>query len=291
MANTCNHNCEECTQSCSSKQQNVNKIEKIKLNNGSTVKKHIAIVSGKGGVGKSLITALLAVELRRRGSSIAIIDADITGPSVPKAFNLENSKILQNNSGIVPAVSKTGISIMSLNLLLQDNTDPVVWRGPILAETVKQFYSNVNWGNVDFMLIDMPPGTGDIPLTVYQSIPIDGIIIVTSPQELVSMIVSKAIKMANIMEIPILGIIENMSYFKCPECGSEHQIFGKSNLDKVSKKYFLDILARIPIDPELAKLTDTGLIELYEADYMQNCSDKIYNMLNNTKSNPEGGSC
>jgi Mrp family chromosome partitioning ATPase len=239
---------------------------------GSNIKKVIAIVSGKGGVGKSLVTSLLAVTMKRRGYNTAILDADITGPSIPKAFGIKE-KASGSELGLLPAKSKTGIGIMSINLLLADDTDPVVWRGPIIGNTVKQFWMEVIWGDVDYMFVDMPPGTGDVSLTVFQSIPVDGIIIVTSPQELVSMIVSKAVKMAKLMEIPIIGIVENMSSFKCPSCDKACAVFGDSNIEEIALTYDIDVLARLPIDPKIAAACDRGLIEFFEGDLIGNVAD------------------
>ena len=235
----------------------------VKPHEMSSIKKVYGIVSGKGGVGKSAVTAMLAVSMKRQGYDVAILDADITGPSIPKAFGIDK-KASGSELGMFPVRSKTGIDIMSVNLLLQNETDPVIWRGPIIANTVKQFWTDVIWGEVDYMFIDMPPGTGDVLLTVFQSIEIDGIIIVTSPQELVSMVVSKAVNMAKKMDIPILGIIENMSYFVCPDCGSRHELFGKSSLEKTAAAHDLKILARIPLDPKISAACDRGMIELFD---------------------------
>ena len=217
-------------------------------------------MSGKGGVGKSLITSLLSVLVNREGYSTAILDADITGPSIPKAFGI-TERATGDENGIYPAHSRTGISVMSLNLLLENETDPVVWRGPVIAGTVKQFWTEVVWGDVDFMFVDMPPGTGDVPLTVFQSLPVDGIVVVASPQELVGMIVEKAVNMAGLMKIPVLALVENMSYFKCPDCGKEHRIFGESHIDEIAAKHGIGTVCRIPIDPALAAATDSGEIE------------------------------
>lgn len=236
----------------------------VKLHPASKVKRVIGIVSGKGGVGKSLVTSLLAVMMRRQGYSTAILDSDLTGPSIPKAFGVKE-KATGGKEGIYPVKSKSGIGIMSINLLLPEDTDPVVWRGPILAGTVKQFWSEVIWEDVDYMFIDMPPGTGDVPLTIFQSLPIDGIIIVTSPQELVSMIVTKAVKMAEMMNIPILGVVENMAYFQCPSCKQQHNIFGESHIEDIAGSHGLEVLARLPIDPQLAQACDNGAIEDYQA--------------------------
>ena len=268
----CTHNCETCGSNCKSAKEN--EIKKEALNNQSSVKKVIGVVSGKGGVGKSLTTSALAVTMNRRGFKTAILDADITGPSIPKAFGLKE-KCVGSEFGILPVTTKTGIDVVSINLLLENDTDPVVWRGPIIAGTVKQFWTEVVWRNEDYMFIDMPPGTGDVPLTVFQSLPLDGIVVVTSPQELVSMIVEKAAKMADLMQVPILGIVENMSYFKCPDCGKEHKIFGESNIDEVAKKYNTEVIAKLPIDESLALCTDTGSMELFVGDYFEHAADVI----------------
>jgi Mrp family chromosome partitioning ATPase len=238
-----------------------------KLNELSSVKKVIGVVSGKGGVGKSLVTSMIAVTMNRMGYHSAILDADVTGPSIPKAFGIKG-KATGSEFGLFPAKSKTGIDIMSVNLLLENDTDPVVWRGPIIGNTVKQFWTDVIWSDVDFMFIDMPPGTGDVPLTVFQSIPVDGIIIVTSPQELVSMIVSKAVKMAEMMNIPIIGLVENMSYFKCPDCGKDYKIFGDSHIDEIAEKHKLKVLAKLPINPKISAACDKGMIELFDGDWL-----------------------
>ncbi len=255
----CTHNCDTCSAACPSKDGNAADMHD-KLNDASSVKKVIGVVSGKGGVGKSIVTSLMAVMFSRKGYHTAILDADITGPSIPKAFGLKE-RAYGSDNGILPVKTHGGIDIMSLNLLLEHDTDPVVWRGPVLAGTVKQFWTDVFWDNVDYMFVDMPPGTGDVPLTVFQSLPLDGIIIVTSPQELVSMIVEKAVRMAQMMDIPILGIVENMSYFVCPDCGKKHYPFGQSKLEQVAKQYGLDILARMPIDSKNAQACDEGKIE------------------------------
>jgi Mrp family chromosome partitioning ATPase len=233
----------------------------------SHIKKVIGVISGKGGVGKSLVTSMLAVAANRQGYKTAIMDADITGPSIPKAFGI-NRKAQGNQYGLLPIYTQTGIAVMSVNLLLENETDPVVWRGPILANTVRQFWKDVVWGEVDYMFIDMPPGTGDIPLTVFQSIKIDGVIIVTSPQELVSMIVTKAVNMARMMDINIVGLIENFSYFTCPHCQKDHRLFGESHLEQIAQEMSLSVLAKLPIDPELAKACDLGRIEEYRDDYI-----------------------
>ena len=243
----------------------------------SDIKKVIGVVSGKGGVGKSLVTSLLAVLMQRKGYKTAILDADITGPSIPKAFGIKGLAENDDN-GIYPKLSKFGTEIMSINLLLASETDPVVWRGPVIAGAVKQFWTDVIWNDVDYMFVDMPPGTGDVPLTVFQSLPVDGIIIVASPQELVGMIVGKAVKMAEMLNIPILGIVENMSYFECPDCGKKHYIFGDSKLGELSKEYNIETAAQIPINPKLAAACDKGLIELFEGDWLDEIADKVENV-------------
>ncbi len=268
----CNSNCESCSSNCSDrKEKNDFAVKPHELSN---IKKVIGIVSGKGGVGKSLVTSLLAVTMKRRGFHTAILDADITGPSIPKAFGLKE-KAKGNEIGIFPVKSNSGIDIMSINLLLGDETDPVVWRGPVIAGTVKQFWSDVIWNEVDYMFVDMPPGTGDVPLTVFQSLPVDGIIIVTSPQELVSMIVGKAVKMARMMNIPILGLVENMSYFKCPDCDKEYSIFGESHIEEVAEKYGIKTCAKLPINPKLAAACDRGMIELFDGDWLDKMADML----------------
>lgn len=226
----------------------------------SRVDKVIGVVSGKGGVGKSLVTSLLAVAMNRKEYRVGILDGDITGPSIPKAFGI-TGKAPIDGLGARPALSKEGISVMSINLLLDKETDPVAWRGPLIAGAVKQFWTDVIWENIDYMFIDMPPGTGDVALTVFQSLPVDGIIVVTSPQELVSMIVAKAVNMAEMMKIPIFGLVENMSYFACPDCGSKHQIFGQSSIDQIALEHGLPVLAKLPLDPAIADLVDAGRVE------------------------------
>lgn len=238
-----------------------------KLNELSSVKKVIGVVSGKGGVGKSVVTSMLAVSMNRLGYHTAILDADITGPSIPKAFGIKG-KASSSDLGMLPIKSRTGIDVMSINLLLENDTDPVLWRGPIISGTVKQFWTDVIWNDVDFIFIDMPPGTGDVSLTVFQSIPIDGILVVTSPQELVSMIVSKAVKMAERMNIPIIGIVENMSYFKCPDNDKDYKVFGESHIEEIAEKHDLKVLAKLPIDPKLSAACDKGTIELYEGNWL-----------------------
>lgn len=273
MAENCSNDCSSCSQNCSERRQPQD--FSAKLNEHSRVKRVIGVISGKGGVGKSMVTSMLSVIFNRRGFHTAILDADITGPSIPKAFGINRQKAQGSEFGLIPVKTKTGIEVMSVNLLLENETDPVVWRGPILGGTVKQFWSDVIWKDIDYMFVDMPPGTGDVPLTVFQSLPLDGIVIVTSPQELVSMIVAKAVNMANIMNIPILGVVENMSYFKCPGCGALHSIYGESHLEQTAKEYGLDILGRIPIDPSVAKAADTGTIELFVGQWLESGADKI----------------
>ena len=272
MSESCNHNCSECGMDCGSRQDPQSLLEKP--HELTRVKKIIGIVSGKGGVGKSMITSLLAVSMQRRGLSTAILDADITGPSIPKAFGIKDRPD-GSDIGLFPVKSKLGTKIMSVNLLLENETDPVIWRGPVIAGTVKQFWTDVIWGDVDYMFVDMPPGTGDVPLTVFQSIPVDGIVVVTSPQELVEMIVGKAVKMAEMMNIPILGIVENMSYFECPDCGKKHSVFGESRIDSLAEKYGIDTVSKLPINPKLANSCDKGMIELFEGDWLSNLADKI----------------
>ena len=256
MSEECTHDCSSCSADCGSREK-TSFLEN--LNPASSVKKVIGVVSGKGGVGKSMITSMLAVLMKRKGYNTAILDADITGPSIPKAFGI-NKKAYADNRGLIPVPSKTGVDIMSINLLLDSETDPVVWRGPVIAGTVKQFWTDVAWGDVDYMFVDMPPGTGDVPLTVFQSIPLDGIIVVTSPQELVSMIVGKAVKMAEMMNVPIIGLVENMSYAVCPDCGKHMNVFGLSHIDETAQKFGLKVLAKLPINPELAGRVDNGKI-------------------------------
>ena len=272
----CTHDCSTCGQNCASRTEPQDLHEK--LNELSSVKKVIAVVSGKGGVGKSLVTSTLAVTMSRRGYKTAILDADITGPSIPQAFGI-HTRAKGNDSGIYPETSKTGIDIMSINLLLENETDPVVWRGALISGTVKQFWTDVIWADEDYMFVDMPPGTGDVALTVFQSIPVDGIIIVTSPQDLVSMIVSKAVKMAQMMNIPILGIIENMSCYVCPDCGRKHYPFGESRLEEVAGEYGLDILGRFPIDPKCSQACDKGKVESLLVPEAQQAAEKLEKLL------------
>ena len=265
----CNHDWSSCSSKCSTPESLLAKPHEL-----SSVKKVIAVISGKGGVGKSMTTSLLSVLFARKGYKTAVLDADITGPSIPKAFGIKE-KAMGTQAGIFPVRSKTGINVMSINLLLENETDPVIWRGPVIAGTVKQFWTDVIWSDVDYMFVDMPPGTGDVPLTVFQSLPIDGIIVVTSPQQLVSMVVEKSVKMAEMMNIPILGIIENYSYLNCPDCNKKINVFGNSNIDEIAKEHNIEVLGKMPIDPILPELSDKGTIELFSEDYMDECVDKI----------------
>lgn len=266
MSDTCSHECASCGSDCGERTQERTDFRE-RPHELSDIKKVIAVVSGKGGVGKSLVTTLLASAMNREGKKTAVLDADITGPSIPKTFGLRE-KAEGSDLGIYPVTTPSGISVMSLNLLLPNETDPVVWRGPVIAGTVKQFWTDVIWGDVDYMFIDMPPGTGDVPLTVFQSIPVDGIIVVTSPQELVSMIVEKAVNMARLMGIPVLALVENMSYFECPDCGRRHRIFGESHIEEVAAKHQIKTVARLPMDPALAAAADAGEIERLRIDWL-----------------------
>ncbi len=257
----CTHDCSTCGASCSSR-----KITFSKLNKNSVVRKTIAVMSGKGGVGKTMVSSMRATSLRRQGLSVGIMDADITGPSVPQCFGLEDPCYASPENFILPATTTTGIKAVSINLLLTDKTAPVVWRGAIVSDMIRQFWTEVDWGNVDTMVIDCPPGTGDVPLTVLQSIPVDGIVIVTSPQDLVQIIVGKAVKMAQMMNIPILGIVENMSYVECPDCGKKIEVFGKSKVEETAKKFDIPVLAKLPIKQELASQADLGIVEMHDCD-------------------------
>ena len=257
-ADTCNHNCSSCGENCASRDP---KSFLAAPNKGAHIKKVIGVVSGKGGVGKSLVTSLLATESARKGQKVGILDADITGPSIPHIFGIEGQTVTGSDDGLIPAATKTGIKVMSINLLLPDSEEPVIWRGPVIAGAVKQFWTDVIWGDLDVLYVDMPPGTGDVPLTVFQSLPVDGIIIVTSPQDLVSMIVGKAVRMAETMNIPVLGLVENMSYVECPDCGKKIYLFGKSGASEVAEKYKISNTATLPVLPELASLCDGGKIE------------------------------
>ena len=269
---SCSGNCS----SCSSTSCGDRKAESLlaELNPKSSVKKVIAVVSGKGGVGKSTVTSMLAVAVARLGKRVAVLDADITGPSAPAAFGVSECQGADED-GLYPALTRGGIQVMSINLLLDNPADPVVWRGPVIAGAVKQFWTDVIWEDVDYMFVDMPPGTGDVPLTVFQSLPVDGIVIVTSPQDLVSMIVSKAVKMANMMHIPVLGFVENYSYLQCPDCGKKIQVFGKSHLDEIAGQFDLPVLARLPIDPHVAECYDSGLMETVDTTAISGVVEKV----------------
>ena len=274
MSENCTHNCSTCGESCSSRTAEQTSFLEP-LNPASSVKKVIGVVSGKGGVGKSLVTAMMAVKMNSKGKHTAILDADITGPSIPKAFGLNNNMVMMTKDNLmIPATSALGIDIMSANLLLDNDTDPVIWRGPVIAGAVKQFWNETLWEDVDYMFVDMPPGTGDVPLTVFQSLPVNGIIIVTSPQELVSMIVAKAVKMAQKMNIPIIGLVENMSYLECPDCGKKISVFGESHIDEIAKEYSIPVLAKLPIDPKVAEHVDNGTIEYLERDWFDLAAEK-----------------
>ena len=273
MAEGCTHNCSTCSAGCDSKEKQSLKEQPHAL---SSVKHIIAVVSGKGGVGKSLVTSMLAVNMQRLGYKCAILDADVTGPSIPKAFGLHGG-VDGDDHGMIPPTTTSGIDIMSVNLMLDDETKPVVWRGPVIAGAVKQFWTDTIWHDIDYMFIDCPPGTGDVPLTVFQSIPVDGIVIVSSPQELVSMIVAKAANMAKMMNVPVYGLIENMSFVKCPDCGKEIKIFGDSHIDKIADEFGYDLLARIPIDPKLTALIDKGWIEMMDNDYLESAAEVLVN--------------
>ena len=271
MSENCTHDCSTCGESCAEREPE-SLLKPLRA--GSRVDKVIAVVSGKGGVGKSLVTSLLACEMQRRGHQAAVLDADITGPSIPQAFGIHSGAI-GGEDFIYANRSKTGIELMSINLLLPNETDPVVWRGPVIAGAVTQFWTDVLWEDVEYMFVDMPPGTVDGPLTVFQSLPVAGVIVVASPQELVSMIVAKAVNMANMMNVPVLGIVENMSYFKCPDCGKELKIFGESHIDEVAGQNGIDLIAKLPIDPAIAKACDEGRIEEIEGPWLSAIVDKI----------------
>lgn len=272
----CNHDCGSCGESCSERTPG---SMLAKLHEGSTVKKVIGVVSGKGGVGKSMVTSQLAVTMQRRGYRTAVLDADITGPSIPKSFGLKE-KASGTESAIFPVQTKTGIQVMSINLLLENEEDPVLWRGPIIGSVVTQFWTDVLWDNVDYMFVDMPPGTGDVALSTFQSLPVDGIVIVASPQELVGMVVEKAVRMAEMMNVPILGIVENMSYIVCPDCGKKISLFGESRSQEAAARHGLDLLAEMPIDPRLASLVDAGKIEDFEGDWMTAVADAVEKLPN-----------
>jgi len=275
MSEECTHDCSTCSQNCSSRQPaDLHEA----ANPNSSVKKVIGVVSGKGGVGKSMTSALLAIAMRRRGYSCGILDADITGPSIPKLLGI-HGRAMADEAGCWPIQSQTGIDVMSINLLMDNESDPVVWRGPVIAGAVKQFWTDVVWKEVDFLFVDMPPGTGDVPLTVFQSLPVDGIVVVTSPQELVGMIVGKAVNMAKLMNVPMLGVVENMSYVICPDCGKHINVFGDSHVEQYAAEYGLPVLAKMPIDPQLAQLADAGILETYGEDVLAGAADAVEKLL------------
>lgn len=274
-AENCTHNCGTCSANCGSRTSEPQSFLE-KLNPASSVKKVIGVVSGKGGVGKSLVTSLMACRMRATGAKVGILDADITGPSIPNAFGIHDGvTVTQDGKLLVPATSSTGIDVISSNMLLENETDPVIWRGPVIAGAVKQFWSETLWQDIDYMFVDMPPGTGDVPLTVFQSLPLAGIIIVTSPQELVSMIVAKAVNMAKKMDIPILGLVENMSYLECPDCGKKISVFGESHIEETADEYEIPVLAKIPIDPSIASKVDEGLVEYVESPWLDAAADAV----------------
>ena len=274
---SCGESCSSCGEGCSSCSScggNEQQSLLVEQNVFSNIKKVIAVVSGKGGVGKSLVTSLMSVAMHQKGKKVAVLDADITGPSIPKMFG-KKDMAKATEAGIFPVESQTGIELMSVNFLLEDETMPVLWRGPVISGVVTQFWQDVMWGDIDYMFGDMPPGTGDVALTVFQSLPIDGIIVVTSPQELVGMIVEKAVNMANMMNVPILGLVENMSYYKCDDCGKEHKIFGESHIDEIAKKYNINVVAKLPIKPEIASAADAGTIEKVDTSDLEDIIESI----------------
>ena len=273
MSESCNHDCSSCGENCASREQDPASF-RVPQNDSSNIGRVIAVVSGKGGVGKSMVTSLLASASARSGLKTAVLDADITGPSIPRAFGLRE-KATGCGETIFPVVSRTGIEVMSMNLLLPNDTDPVIWRGPVLANMVTQFWQNVEWGDIDTMFVDMPPGTGDVPLTVFQSLPIDGIIVVTSPQDLTGMIVEKAVRMADMMKIPVLALVENMSFFKCPNCGEVHELFGRGKLEGLATRYCVELICRLPVRPEIAAAADRGEIENLTVEELQPVLDAI----------------
>ena len=272
MSSGCSGNCSSCSSNCDSRKE----AQDLRIPCGpfSNIKKVIGVVSGKGGVGKSLVTSMLASAMQARGNSCAVLDADITGPSIPKSFGMKG-RAKADESGLLPEESKTGIKVMSVNLLLENEESPVVWRGPVISGVIQQFWKDVAWGDVDYMFVDMPPGTGDVSLTVFQNLPVDGIVIVTTPQDLVTMIVKKAFNMAKLMNIPVLGLVENMSYVVCPDCGKEFKIFGESKIDEIAAELGVPVLAKLPIDPKTASLVDKGAIELADDKYIASAVDFI----------------
>lgn len=273
----CGHECGSCGKTCESKDM------RAVLKKGSSVKKVIGIMSGKGGVGKSLVTSLMACRLNKDGFRTAILDADITGPSIPEAFGVGTERAVAEGDALSPVVTDSGIQLMSMNFLLENENDPVIWRGPVIAGAVKQFWTDVIWKDVDFMFVDMPPGTGDVPLTIFQSLPVDGIIIVSSPQQLVRVIVEKAVKMANMMNIPILGLVENMSYVRCPDCGREISVFGKSNIESIANSFGLPVLARIPTEEATSAAVDSGDIESLDFHYLDDAVETVKKLMSGSK--------
>ena len=268
----CSHDCSSCGQTCGERTEPQSFLKPV--NAQSSIQKVIAVVSGKGGVGKSAVTCTLAAAMAKRGRKVGVLDADITGPSVPQAFNI-HQRALGSEEGILPAVTEGGVKLMSLNLLIERETDPVVWRGPVIAGAVEQFWTDVVWGELDYLFVDMPPGTGDVPLTVFQSLPVDGVVVVTAPQALVGMIVTKAVRMAEMMDVPVLGLVENYSYFRCPDCGGEHPVFGESTIDALGRSLSLPVLAKLAIDPALAQAVDQGRIEQYENNPMDKVAEQL----------------
>ena len=269
----CNHDCSNCSANCDSRDPKSFIEQPHPL---SKVKKVVAVLSGKGGVGKSQVTSLLAVNTQRAGYRAAILDADVTGPSIPQAFGIHGGA-MGGEDFLYPSRTRTGIELMSINLLLPNETDPVVWRGPVIAGAVTQFWTDVQWEEVEYMFVDMPPGTGDVPLTVFQSLPVAGVVVVTSPQELVSMIVSKAVNMASMMNVPVLGLVENMSYYQCPDCGKQHAIFGDSHIEKIALEHNIPVVAKLPIEPGIAESVDHGRVETLDAPWLKELADKIEN--------------
>lgn len=274
MSEECNHDCANCAKKkdggCSDP-----KSFQVAANSKSRIGKVIAVMSGKGGVGKSLVTELLAVAASQRGLKTAILDADVTGPSIPTAFGLAERAVADGEGGILPCRTQRGIGVMSLNLLVDDPKSPVVWRGPVIAGAVKQFWSEVVWGDVDVMFVDMPPGTGDVPLTVFQSLPVAGAVVVTSPQDLVQLVVEKAVRMADMMKVPVLGLVENMSSFKCPDCGEVHEVFGPSKATEMAAAHGIKAVASVPIDPALAAAVDAGTVEHADVSFMKPILDAL----------------
>jgi Mrp family chromosome partitioning ATPase len=277
MSENCNHDCENCAEAQHCDEEMRPEDFRQPLNEMSSIKHVIGVISGKGGVGKSMVTSMLAVMMKRAGFATGIMDADITGPSIPSAFGL-HEKALGKENCILPVTTKTGIEVMSLNLLLPHETDPVVWRGPIIASMVTQFWTEVVWGNLDYLFVDMPPGTGDVPLTVFQALPVEGIIVVTSPQELVGMIVEKAVKMAGMMHIPVLGVVENMSYYECPDCHKRHAVFGESHIDSIAKEKKVSTVSKMPIATDLAVAMDKGLVEECAPEALNNMVEMLKNL-------------